>query len=139
LTNASKVERYYFDSHVLNPAFVRGQLIEGLQQAGDTRLPEFTIHKRLKVFVEDELPPLAPEGARLIAFPGAGPTIADVLAQSAARRVLLAVGPEGGWTTHEHELLQRHGFCPVTMGSRILRTDTACAALLALVHDKLRA
>jgi RsmE family RNA methyltransferase len=53
-------------------------------------------------------------------------------------RVLLAVGPEGGWNDFEIQLLESHGFQRVGMGSRTLRTDTACIALLALVHDALR-
>jgi len=53
-------------------------------------------------------------------------------------RVLLAVGPEGGWNEFEISLLRSHGFEPVSMGERTLRSDTACVALLALVHDALR-
>jgi RsmE family RNA methyltransferase len=52
-------------------------------------------------------------------------------------RVLLAVGPEGGWNEFELRLLEAHGFQPIGMGPRTLRTDTACLALLALVHDVL--
>ena len=36
------------------------------------------------------------------------------------------------------ELLGAHGFRSIGMGPRTLRTDTACVALLALVHDALR-
>ena len=50
------------------------------------------------------------------------------------RAVLLAVGPEGGWTPFELELLAQHGFEAVSWGPRALRTDTACAVLLGLVH-----
>src|SRR6185437_3801856 len=39
LTNAERVERPYFDTHVLDVAHYRPRLIEGLQQARDTRLP----------------------------------------------------------------------------------------------------
>ena len=39
LTNAEKVERNYFDTHILAPETYRPLLIEGLQQARDTRLP----------------------------------------------------------------------------------------------------
>jgi len=38
LTNAEKVERNYFDTHILTPETYRPLLIEGLQQARDTRL-----------------------------------------------------------------------------------------------------
>ena len=53
------------------------------------------------------------------------------------KRVLLAVGPDGGWNPFELDLLQQHGFSTVSVGPRILRTDTACVALLALVHERL--
>jgi RsmE family RNA methyltransferase len=56
----------------------------------------------------------------------------------AGRRVLLAIGPEGGWNDYERELLVAHRFTPVGLGPRTLRTDTACVALLALAHDALR-
>lgn len=39
LTNASRVERHYFDTHILSESTWRPLLIEGLQQARDTRLP----------------------------------------------------------------------------------------------------
>jgi 16S rRNA (uracil1498-N3)-methyltransferase len=51
--------------------------------------------------------------------------------------VLIAIGPEGGWTPFELEWLQAHGFAACSAGPRILRTDTACLALLALAHDAL--
>ena len=51
--------------------------------------------------------------------------------------MLLAIGPEGGWNDFELNLLEAHGFTRVGMGARTLRTDTACIALLALVHDAL--
>ena len=135
LTNAEKVERVYFDTHVLEPETYRALLIEGLQQAQDTRLPEVRIHKRLKVLVEDQLDDLCPAGVRLVGHPRAGETMASVVAEKKPDRVLLAVGPEGGWTDYELKLLQEHGFKAVGMGPRILRTDTACIALLAMVHQ----
>ena len=48
--------------------------------------------------------------------------------------MLIAIGPEGGWNDFEMALLAAHGFQAITMGPRTLRTDTACVALLALVH-----
>ena len=51
-------------------------------------------------------------------------------------RLLLAIGPEGGWTDDEVELLEAHGFSRYSLGSRILRTDTAMIALLAKLNDE---
>jgi 16S rRNA (uracil1498-N3)-methyltransferase len=134
LTNAERVERHYFDAHVLTPAVYRPLLIEGLQQARDTRLPTVSIHRRFKVLVEDELDGLFPSGLRLVAAPAAERTVAALVGETDEGRTLLAVGPEGGWNDFEKDLLETHGFRPVGMGPRTLRTDTACIALLALAH-----
>ena len=137
LTNAERVERNYFDTHVLTEAVYRPLLLEGLQQAQDTQLPLVSIHRRLKVLVEDHLGRLCPGTRRLVAHPGETGTFRMVPGANAEPRTLLAVGPEGGWTGYELDLLAAHGFEAVGMGSRTLRSDTACIALLALLHDAL--
>ncbi len=138
LTNAQKVERYYFDSHVLEPAFYAEQLKEGLEQAMDTRMPEVSIHRQLKVLIEDELDTLAPDTFRIMADPSGSTRVTEALQENPHSRILLAVGPEGGWSEYERDLLAKRGFAAVGIGPRILRTDTACIALLAMVHDAAR-
>ena len=131
LTNAARVERNYFDTHMLDPEVYQPLLIEGLQQAQDTRLPRVTIHRRFKPLIEDELDALCPQGTRLVADPaGAGPAVWP----PRPARTLLAVGPEGGWDEYELRLLGGRGFAAVSLGPRTLRTDTACIALLAAVR-----
>lgn len=137
ITNAQKVERYYFDSHILDPVFYTERLQEGLEQAMDTRLPIVSVHRQFKVLIEDELEALAPDTYRLIADPSVARRVRDALNDKKPPRALLAVGPEGGWSEYERALLTEHGFLPVGIGPRILRTDTACIALLAMVHDAL--
>jgi 16S rRNA (uracil1498-N3)-methyltransferase len=135
LTNASRVERDYFDTHVLTEATYRPLLIEGLQQARDTRLPQVSIHRQFRILVEDRLDDLF-SGVRLVADPSGTLSMANVLAGQ-RERVLLAIGPEGGWNEFELTLLERHGFTRMGMGSRTLRVDTACTALLAIAHSVL--
>lgn len=135
LTNAERVERNYFDSHVITAHSYGPLLIEGLQQAADTYLPSVSIHRQLKVLVEDHLDALAGESQRLIAHPGAAESVSDAVCRTAHSQVLLAIGPEGGWNAFERDLLGRHGFAPVAMGGRTLRSDTATIALLSLAHD----
>ena len=113
-------------------------LIEGLQQARDTRLPRVTIHRQFRVLVEDELDGIVGAMTRVVADPGGGATIEQVIASGADTRVLLAVGPEGGWNAFELALLESRGFQRARMGARTLRTDTACIALLALVNQSIR-
>ena len=137
LTNAAKVERNYFDTHVLEEATYRPLLLEGLQQAQDTRLPLVSIHKQLKPLVEDRLDELFPHTLRLLADPAARETVHDRIPAGFAGRVLLAVGPEGGWTAFEQDLFARQDFVGIGLGPRTLRTDTACVALLATAHAAL--
>lgn len=138
LTNAARVERNYFDTHLLTEACYRPLLVEGLQQARDTRLPLVSIHRQFRVLVEDDLDTLCPRGVRLVAHPGLETPLAAVAREHPGERVLLAIGPEGGWNDFELRLLEAHGFQRIDMGPRTLRTDTACIALLALLHDALR-
>ena len=136
ISNAWKTERNYFDTHVLDPEHVREGLFEGLQQARDTRLPQVSVHKQFKKLVEDKLNAFGPYAARLVAHPGAASSW-SLGGLPTDARVLLAVGPEGGWTEYELQLLGEHGFKSVSWGPRALRTDTACVVLLGLVHAAL--
>ncbi len=137
LTNAWRVERAYFDTHVLDPAVYTPRLHEGLQQARDTWVPLVTVHRQFRALIEDDLDGMAGAACRLLADPGPGHTVGAAVRGATPARVLLAVGPEGGWNDFERGLLQRHGFVSVSAGPRTLRTDTACVALLTLVHEAL--
>jgi RsmE family RNA methyltransferase len=137
VTNAERVERHYFDTHVLTEATYRPLLIEGLQQARDTRLPLVSIHRQFKILVEDHVHELFPAGTRLVADPSGTASIASALAGARHERVLIAIGPEGGWNAFELGLLEAHGFHRVGLGPRTLRADTACIALLSNAHASL--
>ena len=134
VTNASRVERDYFDTHILTENGYRPLLIEGLQQARDTRLPQVSIHRQFRILIEDHLTDLFPSGMRLVADPRGTSSIANALATRDGR-ILVAIGPEGGWNEFELGLLEAHGFTRVGLGPRTLRVDTACVALLSQVHS----
>lgn len=137
LTNAAKVERNYFDTHWLEPAHYRPLLLEGLQQAGLTHLPAVSVFRRFRPLVEDSLHTLSPDSVRLLAHPGDHPRLRD-LSLPTGPRVLLAIGPEGGWDPYELQLLKEHGFTCFSLGRLTLRTDVACIALLSLLRETLR-
>jgi RsmE family RNA methyltransferase len=134
LTNAERVERHYFDTHILDEETYRPLLVEGLQQARDTRLPAVSIHRQFRILVEDRLDGLFSDGIRLVADPGGATSITSALSDRHSQRVLLAIGPEGGWNDFELSLLAAHGFQIVALGQRTLRVDTACTALVAIIH-----
>ena len=132
LLNAYKVEKFYFSSQWLDPLHYRPLLVEGLTQAGLTRLPEVRVCPRFKPFVEDELDGLFPGTLRLLAHPG--PRSALPPGADRHARPLLAVGPEGGWTDYERDALLEHGFQLFSLGTRTLRSDTACLALVSVLE-----
>jgi RsmE family RNA methyltransferase len=138
LTNAERVERNYFDTHLLTPEVYRPLLIEGLQQARDTHLPQVSIHRKFRILIEDELDRISGAAFRVVADPRATMPLRDVLASVNDRRILLAVGPEGGWNAFELDLLAARGFEAAGIGPRTLRTDTACIVLLGIVSETTR-
>mmetsp|Transcript_6919 Transcript_6919/g.17067 ORF Transcript_6919/g.17067 Transcript_6919/m.17067 type:complete len:397 (-) Transcript_6919:1107-2297(-) len=155
LTNARKVPKDYFGSHIFRkPEVLRGLLVEGLAQSGDVMLPNVTVTKRLKIFMEDELDDMFPPGevARVIAHPqrknvaengGKEDEVNSVKRMASIdfpangpRRILVAVGPEGGWDEpHELDMFTSKGFQQISLGTRVLRSDVAVVSLLALAHE----
>ena len=127
LVNSYRVEKSFWQTPFLEPAAIREQLILGLEQARDSVLPEIIIEKRFKPFVEDRLPGIVEGTLGLVGHPGDYPACP----RAVERPVTLAIGPEGGWIPYEVELLRTSGLNPVQLGDRILRVETAVAALLA--------
>ena len=127
LLNSYRVEKSFWQTPFLDPEALREQLILGLEQARDTVLPEVSIEKRFKPFVEDRLPQLAAGTCGLVGHPGDFPTCP----RAVGGPVTLAIGPEGGWIPYEVDMLREAGLAPVQLGERILRVETAVTALLA--------
>lgn len=125
LINTWKVEKSYWQSPLLAPEQIRGYLLEGLEQARDTVLPEVESRRLFKPFVEDELADLVGSSQALVAHPGSHVACPSNLQNA----VTLAIGPEGGFTPYEVEQLKRHGFQAVDFGQRILRVENALTAL----------
>lgn len=139
LTQAAKVEKCFFDSHIMDPGFFPPALIEGLQQARDTYLPSVTIHRNFNNLLAEQLGTLVPEPGvlRVVAHPGKGPYLSECIAQERPSRVVLAIGPEGGWTDDELALLEKNAFHLVQLGPRILKTEMACMGLISIIHHEL--
>ena len=129
LVGAKKVEKDFWGATLLKEENYRPLLIDGLMQAGTSILPTLETWRNFRKFVNEELDGLWPNAKRIVAHPyGAQSTAVDGNRQ---QPLLLAIGPEGGWTDEEVALLEEHGFARYSLGSRILRTDTAAVALLA--------
>jgi len=126
LINSFRVEKSYWQSPVLDADAIREYLLQGLEQARDTRLPLVHCHRRFKPFVEDSLPGLVAGRRTLLAHPGAYPPCPHTVAGD----ILLVIGPEGGFIPYEVQQLQAAGCETVSLGPRILRVETAVTSVL---------
>lgn len=122
IVNSARTDKSYWQSPLLQRLFEFAQ--EGLMQGVDTIMPDIVLAKRFRPFVEDELAHF--EGEKWVAHPYANQTINE----TAGLPKVLIVGAEGGFVPFEIELLQSVGVKAVSMGSRILRTESAVSALV---------
>ncbi|HZZ18985.1 MAG TPA: RsmE family RNA methyltransferase [Opitutaceae bacterium] len=124
---SEKGEASYASSTLWSSGEWRRHLMDGAAQAFDTRLPD-VLHadtlseclkslpsKCIKVALDNYESP-----ERL------SPTLR-------ARPLALAFGPERGWSASERTLLRGIGFDLAHLGTRVLRTETAVVAALAIV------
>ncbi len=120
--------------HKINADRLRQQIIDAAQQCGRLGVPECLppqpLSAVLKSWPSDRVLLAGVEGQE------ASPSIAQTLATYAAKPSLaLLIGPEGGFSDKEKDLLlaaQKDWLKPVSLGSLILRSDTAAAAGLAI-------
>lgn len=124
-----KVDKSYWNSPALSAEETREQFILGLEQGRDTMLPAISFKRRFKPFVEDELPDIIKDRLPLLAHPGA----VNPCPRNVAGPIVLCVGPEGGFTEYEVNLLEEYGMQPVSLGARIMRTEFAICALLGRI------
>jgi RsmE family RNA methyltransferase len=129
LVNAKRVEKSFWEASILDPLEYNLHLLQGLEQAVDTRVPDVQIHTKFKPFVEDFLPQVIGEyGSLICAHPLGNRRLMEVISQG-VDRVLLAIGPEGGWIDYEVNKFQEQQFACCSIGNRILKVDTAVVAL----------
>ncbi len=75
--------------------------------------------------------------AESLAASDSGPRIGDLL-HSAAGDGALAIGPEGGWTDDEITWFLESGWLAASLGTTILRAETAAIVATALAFESLR-
>jgi 16S rRNA (uracil1498-N3)-methyltransferase len=80
-----------------------------------------------------------PRAALSLALDGGGTRTLHEALVGAPASVEVLVGPEGGFTDEERAALEAHGWTRVTLGQHTLRTETAGAAIVAIVQHVLGA
>ena len=104
---------------------------EAARQCGSLRIPPI---EPIAPF-EARMEALGPVGGYLL-WEG-GETRLREVTPTAAGPIALAVGPEGGFTMEEVRTAERAGLAPVSLGPRILRTETAGLVGLSLLLYRL--
>jgi 16S rRNA (uracil1498-N3)-methyltransferase len=105
----------------------KGVVISACEQSGRARVPTVEDPLALDAWISME-----PDQARLVLAPGASQRLSSF--RSTRGSVSLVVGPEGGFTKEELTLLQDNGVQAVSLGPRILRTETAGPAAIAVLQ-----
>ncbi|MDR1586677.1 MAG: 16S rRNA (uracil(1498)-N(3))-methyltransferase [Treponema sp.] len=149
-------ENSYRETNLLSKGGARAALIEGAVQSRDTTIPTLSVFGSLEGWLREapwEKPAGGSTGERtagrglfgrvgrpnplLIAADNVRPEGAMSRLSPSIRPVVLAVGPERGWSDHERDLLEKAGFLRLSLGGRALRTETACVAATILALEKI--
>jgi 16S rRNA (uracil1498-N3)-methyltransferase len=105
--------------------------IEASQQARRARLPLIEQTVRLEMGLQTD----ADVRLFLDEDPETPPLLIQLPAQrTEADRVALLLGPEGGWTPEERKQVLAAGWLPCSLGTTILRAETAAISGLAIVR-----
>ncbi len=106
----------------------RAIAIAACEQCGRNRLPALAAPVALRDFLKGE----AAAGTRLLLSPSGSGSLGDLPRPAGAITAL--IGPEGGLTDEEEQAALAAGFIGVRLGPRVLRTETAAIAALALLQ-----
>jgi RsmE family RNA methyltransferase len=138
-------DKNYRDTNLLSDGGAKAALIEGAVQSRDTTIPVLTVWPSLDDWLGERVwekpKPGEVRGLRpltlLVAADNLRPEGSLTRLSPMRRQVVLAIGPERGWSDRERELLEKGGFLRLSMGARALRTETACVAAAVLALEKI--
>ena len=140
LVGADLGEKSYRDTKLLDDGGARAALIEGAVQARDTTIPELAVFTQVSQWLSRRPWEKAGSPGRmplLLAMDNVRPEGSLSRLGHTRQPVVLAVGPERGWSDRERDLLEEAGFSRLSLGSRALRTETACVAATVIAMEKI--
>jgi RsmE family RNA methyltransferase len=129
-------EKSYRETKLLTDGGARAALIEGAVQARDTGLPRLAVYPRLDAWLTEK-PWAAAPAPFLAAADNLRPAGALARLPPVKGGMVLAIGAERGWSDRERDLLEAAGFTRLSLGSRALRTETACTAAVIIAMEKI--
>ena len=101
--------------------------INACEQCGEDWLPEISYIQSLRNWCAH-----TKAETKVVLYPKAQRRLSQI---SFGKSLALAIGPEGDFTTNEIDLLEENKFIPVTIGSRVLRAETAVISSISAVRS----
>jgi len=107
-------------------------VVSACEQSGRTAIPKMSLPKSCEQWMQQ-----TGAGIGFLLHP-AGRPIGEKISELRSPKTLnLAIGPEGGFDEMEEQLFEGGGFSSVAFGPRVLRTETAPVAVIALFQSLL--
>lgn len=132
LIRSEKVEKSYFHSPLLEEKNYTKYLFEGLSQGKRVTIPKVIICKKFKEFFESNLFENK-NTIKLLAHPNDKSFLNSRILKEQTK-ILIAIGPEGGWNDYEINYMVERGFQKFKLSQNILRVETAVSATLAQIE-----
>lgn len=143
LTGTDLGEKSYRESSLVDRGAAYESLIEGCTQAGGTAIPGIELFDSVTEVIASvcsESKKCNESQAQLVLLDTVNPDCALIDAPfrevTSRHPLVLAIGSERGWTVSERVAFRDAGFMVCSLGSRILRTETAATAALSIALAK---
>lgn len=107
-----------------------GILIHAAEQSGRSRVPEITLPIALATWLKEKK---SESALSLVCDPT---TKQPLIRDTPVKKINLLIGPEGGLSANEILEAKSSGFLGLSLGPRILRTETATVAALTLLQHQ---
>lgn len=107
---------------------------EAAEQCARDTIPEIDKINVLDFWLR-EITPLAEDTLLLFCWEcEQSTTVREVLSANRDKNIIVIIGPEGGFSEREVAAIKKAGGISVTLGKRVLKTDTAAIAVLAMIN-----
>jgi len=127
-------EKSYLSSNLYKTGEYEWYLLEGAMQGAGAGVPSVAFAKDVNQALEICKPACGKASLYLADNAGSCVPLSGCTPLSEA---VLAVGPERGWSDRERKAFADNGFESVLLGGRVLRTETACSAGLAVLLSRM--
>ncbi len=126
-------EKSYMSSNLYTTGEYKDYLLDGAMQSAHAGVPDVVFAENVK---------------QAIVYAGNNPDVSFIVLDNkngaeplskakVAGCAVIAIGPERGWSDYERKLFCEAGYSSKLLGSRVLRTETACSAGVAVLLSRM--